>query len=344
MTAKALVLFAGFGGVDIALREAGYSVTGIELDNQIAEVNRINGGHCLTANILDVNPTDYAGYDLLHASPPCPNFSIAKVGASETKLDIALAQKVCNFICIIKPRYFTLENVYGYRKSESYKLIRQTLKELSYGVGAWHLNAADYGVPQTRKRLILIARRDRIDPQKPWQTHAKIPDIFTHPWTGWYESIEDLISDLPESQFAPWQIARLPKDFILGNGTYSRPLDADCPSQTITSNSNQMGVRAFICNDGDNKNPFIINGQNSSTARLHQESEPLFTVVANCKKGGAPRACIGGRVVSMTPRCLARFQSFPDWFTLPNSRALACKGIGNAVPPLLYSAIIRSFE
>jgi len=45
--------------------------------------------------------------------------------------------------------------------------------------------------------------------------------------------------------------------------------------------------------------------------------------------------------VSMTPRTLARFQSFPDWYELPTKRSLAAYGIGNAVPPLLYQRIIE---
>jgi len=49
-----------------------------------------------------------------------------------------------------------------------------------------------------------------------------------------------------------------------------------------------------------------------------------------------------GRVVKMTPRALARFQSFPDWYRLPEKTSLACRIIGNAVPPLMYAAIARS--
>jgi DNA (cytosine-5)-methyltransferase 1 len=44
-------------------------------------------------------------------------------------------------------------------------------------------------------------------------------------------------------------------------------------------------------------------------------------------------------VVAITPRCLARFQSFPDWYELPAKRTLAATGIGNAVPPLLMQRI-----
>jgi site-specific DNA-cytosine methylase len=50
---------------------------------------------------------------------------------------------------------------------------------------------------------------------------------------------------------------------------------------------------------------------------------------------------LGRRVVQMTPRCLARFQAFPDWYELPESKSLACRIIGNAVPPLAMRTWIR---
>lgn len=49
-----------------------------------------------------------------------------------------------------------------------------------------------------------------------------------------------------------------------------------------------------------------------------------------------------GRIVQMTPRALARFQTFPDGYVLPSNKKLACYGIGNAVPPLLAKQVIES--
>ena len=66
---------------------------------------------------------------------------------------------------------------------------------------------------------------------------------------------------------------------------------------------------------------------------------PAFVVTAVNK--GDWTGAAGGRVVQMTPRALARFQSFPDWYELPANRALACRVIGNAVPPLLYQRVIE---
>jgi DNA (cytosine-5)-methyltransferase 1 len=386
---KALVGFAGFGGVDIVLREAGFNVTGIEIEDDIAEVNRLNGGDCFTADLLAVDPSAYVGYWLMHFSPPCPSFSVAKQGGGETEMDLALARKICEFVRVCRPAYFTLENVWGYRKSLSWLLIWYTLLEEGYGVGGWNLNAADYGVPQSRRRMIVIARRDGRQPAKPWPTHSKKPDMFTAPWRGWYEAIEDLIPDLPETVFAPWQLDRLPDELrtiLVMTGNTNRNgvdnisgrgcLDTDQPANTVTTKempktfvlSSQNAskkpdltiregydpmftVTASILQKGAPPKAFIIGGQygqyktenNGSPRTVENKAaySPVWTICGSDKLD--TRICQSGKVVSTTPRCLARFQDFPDWFVLPENRAFACRGIGNAVPPGLYRAVLKSF-
>lgn len=382
---KAFVGFAGFGGFSLALREAGFDTIEIELNPLIAEVNRANGGHIITGDILDIAPADYAGYCVAQFSPPCTRISGANAKASEAEIDLMLARKICEFIRIARPKYFILENVTQYRRSLSWLLIWYTLLEYGYGVDAWNLNSADYGVPQSRRRMIVIARRDGRQPAKPWPTHSKQGDMFTRPWVGWNEAIEDIIPDLPRGEFAPWQERGLPeryKTFIIGNGSRSKPKFTDQPADTITANRNQLRLKAFIVDgangrgDGqrgptvragdqpmfavtasalDHNAPpkaFIVGGQYQTpnndqprTVQNRDQTKPIWTIRVN--EHLDTRAYIaeeGGYVVIMNIRCLARFQGFPDWFQFPADRKLACRGNGNAVPPPLAAAIIRSLE
>lgn len=405
-------LFTGFGGVDVGMIAAGLRPRwGFEIDARIAAVANDNlGGHVHVANILDVDPATVPYVDAMHASPPCPSFSQAKTDNGETEDDIALARKVAQFIDVIQPRIFTLENVYDYRNSQSWRTIEERLFLAGYWVDVQHVNAADYGVPQTRKRMIVRAVRGGWVPYLP----------PAQKWIGWYEAIEDLIPVLPESQFAPWQLKRLPealKTCMVAQGGFDGSIataEAEQPALTITANTNQTSLRAFLiggantsdeqaapgvgvsmpgepvkcvstnnvlgwrafinssfaignnADDWDDNvvysdepfftltrstkgraRAFIVDGQNArpdtGEPTRRDEAEPVFTISATAHHKGIAKAQLrSGRVVGMTARALARFQSFPDWYKLPESnKTLAAKGIGNAVPPLLYQHIIK---
>lgn len=371
---KAFVGFAGFGGFSLALREAGFDVVEIEINPQIAEVNRTNGGNVITGDILDIEPADYAGYWLAQFSPPCPHFSIANAKGSEAEIDLMLARKICKFIRVARPKYFVLENVTQYQRSLSWLIIWYTLLEAGYGVDAWNLNSADYGVPQSRRRMIVVARRDGRPPAKPWPTHSKNGDMFTEPWVSWFDATSDLLPGLERSEFASWQEKGLPeryRSFLIGNGSRSNPKFADQPADTITANRNQLRLKAFIVDGANGRG----DGRRGPTAR--DNDKPMFTVTASAlEKNSPPKAFIvGGQyqtpnngrprtvqnkasentdtraflpeegyTVVMNIRALARFQGFPDWFEFPDDQRLACRGIGNAVPPPTAAAIIRSLE
>ena len=422
-------LFSGFGGADIGAIEAGLTpIWAVEYEADIAAVYRDNlGDHVTVADILTLDPANFARPDILHASPPCPNFSNAKAGGEETEQDIALAEKVAEFVTVLLPDFFTLENVYQYRESKSWETIARALMTHGYSFNYWHVCTADYGVPQTRRRMIVIARKDGKRPQLPPATHAEKPEVglfrTLKPWIGWYEAIEDLIPGLPDSEFANWQLERLPRELAgyltdLSNATRDfTQREYHEPATTVTSsamrrpstipkayivdgrNSNQEWgklyrdenepstsvtvlnrpahfPRAFIVDGklstGGNEKKLQINGQetpagtvfsshsafrdarafvmsnqrsetkNGMIPVIRMQDEPVTTVRTG--KGGFSNSFVNGRVVQMTPRALARFQSFPDWYELPESKRLACRGIGNAVPPLFMQRLCESLK
>lgn len=359
-------LFSGFGGADIGAKAAGLELAwGVELLPEIAEVANANlGKHITIADILDCNATEFERVDVLHASPPCPNFSVAKAGGVETDLDKALARKVATFIAVLKPQVFTLENVQAYQKSQSWHIIENALHKAGYWLNVEICNSADYGVAQTRKRMIVRAIRGGFVPY--------LPEAV--PWVGWYAAIEDILHTLPESQFAPWQMARLPEDLrtmLVAQGGYDGTVVTvrqDEPSFTVTANSNQTGVRALLVSnaktefsDGtrdDDTPAFTVTGESNGRVRallmdlgntsrattVIDETDPSMTITSwhGRRPSHMPIATTpGSKVVSMTPRALARFQSFPDNYVLPESKTLAAKGIGNAVPPLMYQKVLE---
>lgn len=315
---------------DIGFRAAGYELTfANEYDAKIANVYRLNlGDHIRVADIRDEDVRSYPWVNHFHASPVCARASVANQNRSEAQIDIDTARKVSEYITHHKPDTVTIENVSAYRHFESYKGIIQTLDDNGYWHNASILNSADFGVPQTRRRLIVRAVRGGFVPPLP----APIE------WVGWYAAVEDIIDTLEPSQFADWQLARLPDEYktlLFAQGGYDDTLtvyDETKPAGTITANSNQASMRAFI-----------VDGMNASrTVTVSDNTQPIFTVTSTQK--GAHRAWLSaGRVVKISPRGLARFQSIPDWYQLPDNTALACKIIGNGWPSLMAQRIAESF-
>lgn len=367
-------LFSGGEGVGVGAQDAGLKhIWGIEVDDAIAQVARDNGFAVETADILRVDPADYERPTVLHTSPPCPNFSLAKRGRRESDYDVELARVTARFVEELRSQFFTLENVWAYRKSKSWAVIADTLNRCGYWYDLAHVNAANFGVPQTRKRMIVRAALSQMVPPLP----------PPEPWIGWWEAIEDLLPTLPESRFAPWQLARLELDgtTLVDSAGYPDGSGARVPvtrgvgepANTVIANHAQRGMRAFIV-DGANagraptvrtgdepiftvdamrnsKHPrraLLVGGQFAAPAnangeprpaQVREQDEPTFTVTAVNK--GDWRACLPqGRIVQMTPRALARFQSFPDEYHLPDDKRLACRVIGMAVPPLLFQKLI----
>lgn len=364
LTSIATILSGG-EGVGIGARAAGlHHLWGIEIDDKIAQVARDNGFHMIIADIRHVDPQTLEMPDVLHASPECQNASSAKQVQSaktfeekETPLDVDIARCIVRYVEILRPRIFTLENVYGYRRFEAFRIILRALNRLGYFTDFGNLNAADFGVAQTRRRLILRAVRGGLVPMLP------PPES----WVGWYEAIRDLIPTLPESEFAPWQrmgyiqqsafqestqgatetsMRTIINESVLVDSAGYPNTDGEIvpvtrcasrPANTIVANHARRPMRAFIVG-GQFGKPDDGSGE-PRPPQTRNKLEPVFTVTARNK--GDWRAWLSwGRVVKMTPRALARFQSFPDSYILPDSNRLACKIIGNAVPPLMYQKIV----
>ncbi|MCA9979187.1 MAG: DNA cytosine methyltransferase [Anaerolineales bacterium] len=259
--------FSGGGLADIGAIQAGFTaVFAVEGDPgnweqsmRIADCYERNiGAHVVRAAVQDVGPATLPPVDWFHASPVCKNASVAKRDAGEQDVDMITAQATADYIAEHRPRFVTIENVWGYRKFEAWNLIAKTLTAQGYAFRVDHINMADYGVPQTRKRMWVTAVLNGNRPGLLPPTHEQDPrpSLFgagLPRWVSWYEAIEDLIPSLPDSEFAPWQLERLPseyRDFLMdagntqSNGRQKYRL-SDQPSKTVTAGDGNKS-RAFI--------------------------------------------------------------------------------------------------
>jgi len=161
-----LDLFAG-SGWGHAARRLGIEELGLELGDDECDTRRAAG---LATEQIDVSKAEtvpYRGIEGIIASPPCPDFSRARVASK--RLGLAgetgwLSNEPVRWVRDLRPRWVVCEQVQ--QVLPLWEDHAETYRALGYHVWTGHLNAERYGVPQTRKRAILIAHRDR-QPEPP---------------------------------------------------------------------------------------------------------------------------------------------------------------------------------
>lgn len=208
----AIDLFAGCGGLTSGLREAGFDVVAaIENDPDAAETYRTNHPNVTfyEKDIRDISPTRLLRslklpqgetVDLITACPPCQGFTRLTESAGRQDRRNSLVRQFLRFARAIRPKVCMLENVPGLlttRKGKRYfDELRRGLENAGYRVSHDIVELADYGVPQFRKRLVLIASRGEAisipaathcDPARPGKSGQR-------PW----KTVRDTIGDLPE--------------------------------------------------------------------------------------------------------------------------------------------------
>ncbi len=351
-TLTALTLFSGLGLAEVGLKKAGFKVVGaVEKAPDIAEWHQSNHPECETM-IGSVSEFDYRKFsdiDLLHMSPPCQQYSRARnpnlprhEGADAGLLALkAIDQTFPNFI--------TLENVPGYLKADAYLQIKQYLWNLGYWLNEEILDAYDYGIPQTRRRLISRwIREDVLSRDEVPISHTAEDLLGGKYWyspfpkkqptkKGWYSAIADLLPSLPETELARWQIEKLPKEIsshLLIGGQNGSIRTSEKPAFTV-------------CTGGPPRALLIYrDGNRGEKLRIFFPNQPSPTV----KAMGHDRHYrqLDGwdseeqRIVQITPLALARLQTVPDSFRLPKNSILACRGVGNGVPCELMHQIAAS--
>jgi site-specific DNA-cytosine methylase len=271
-----------------------------------------------------------------------------------------IAQQLAVIIRLRKPPAVVIENVPDYAKSKSFKCLLLHLRAEGYSIAWSVLNAADYGAPQTRQRLILVARLDG-SAVLPSATHSRYQSnqlsLFGNrllPWVGWYESITDLLPSLQSTKLSSPQLAELERRGLVDGpllidgkaNSYGSSVTVRAenePAYTITANAGTRQVSRIVL--------VQLTGYRQSGPAVESQHEPVFTITASmahdgkCNKSGFPSVrspatiCAGGEVLRADERCLARWQGFPDSYRWGLIKSVNCRGIGNAVAVPVARAI-----
>lgn len=320
---KVIDLFSGAGGLSLGLNRAGFKVVAcVEINCDAMDTYATHDSDAMHFN-EDVRSMDFSQYrrtvDLVSGGPPCQPFSIGGLRkASADSRDM-----IPEFVrCLreVQPEAFIMENVPGLMLKRTRPYFDSVIARLSacgYRLNWAVLNAADYGVPQKRRRLFILGSR-MIQLRFPAPTHGRgTPSAHV---TALAVLGNEPIGEAPN---CPVKFARYPDlrpspyagQIYNGGG---RPIDPNGPCHTILASS------------GGYKTHWI------DTENVAPEYH------AYLKAGGAPREGLvpGARRLSVE-EC-AIIQTFPRNLRFSGTRSAQYTQVGDAVPPDLAFVVARS--
>jgi DNA (cytosine-5)-methyltransferase 1 len=334
-------LFAGCGGMTRGFLDSGRfrSVFAVEYDPDAAETYRLNfGDHVAQAPIEDV--ASFPEVDVVIGGPPCQGFSPLNrhaVGFERrglwTEYLRALEQA--------RPRAFVMENVPELLGSAEYAEFRRRAGRLGFTVEEDILNAADFGVPQRRRRAIAIGVRAGSVPW-PGATHAdpQLGDSTAAPWITFREAVAGLPLR-PDGR--SWHRARNPRPESVRRYK-AVPRDGG-DRFAMQRNLDRAGLAHLVPRCWREK----PTGTTDVFGRLWWD-RPAYTIRTEFYKPEKGRYLHPSAHRPITLREAARCMSFPDDFVFPEHQAMTSVGrqIGNAVPPTLArhiaAALAESLE
>lgn len=387
----AIDLFAGAGGLSLGFRAAGFGIpVCLESDAWACDTLRHNHSdtRVLQADIRDfkfqatIKGAALLKPDILIGGPPCQGYSIAGPAAKDpadprNTLFINFAE----WIEALEPSAFVMENVKGLLSrcnAEGVRvidIIRQTFADLGYFVEVWLLNAAEYGVPQTRERIFIVGHHRTSAIGEPERTNL-LPKVTSHgngrslfdtalcPAVTLWEAISDL-PELAEGEGKEEQIYRSPpltqyQERLRGEHDALFNHVAMRHSKRLVSRFEQIGWGESSSDVAPEFGARRRNGQgelsgakyDQNNRRLHP-NKPSHTIAASFYANFVHPF----QHRNLTAREGARLQSFPDWYKFQGKKTIVshkllqreermdekflCQynQIGNAVPPLLSRAI-----
>lgn len=315
---KAISLFSGCGGADLGLI-GGFKYLGkdycrhpIEIihasDINAKAVNTYNLNFPHKAICADVLNLSFDGFqaDIVMGGFPCQNFSTVNPNKDPEDANNQLFWELAKVVEAVQPKVVIGENVKGFyllKNGKFFKMIKGRLENLGYNVFEKVLNAAEYGVPQLRERLLIIGiQKDAIDKFSFPPAAYGPKNLSNIAYIPLKRVIDSLVPSDNKYYFSKKAVEGVKK--AKPNMKRALAQDLNKPCLTITSHLAKVSLNS--------RDPVLL---------VNQEQE-LYR--------------------RFSPREAARIQSFPNEFIFSGSEADAYRQIGNAVPPVLLWNVMNA--
>lgn len=245
---KVVSLFSGVGGLDLGFIQAGHKIiwANDNYDDAVLTYKKNIGNHIVSKSIEDVNIEEIPQHDILIGGFPCQGFSVANMKRTEHDERNKLYLEFYRVLSNKKPKYFVAENVKGIlslSKGKVFEMILDDFTSAGYRVQFKVLNAADFGVPQKRERVIIIGTRKDIkeDITHPTPTHSCESSLWNQlkPWVTIGEALKNIPDpDKPNNlKNHTYSKFKLKFNGYLGN----RAIDPNKPAPTVTARGDSKG-------------------------------------------------------------------------------------------------------
>lgn len=331
-------LFCGAGGLSYGFECAGLNIMlGIDNNDPALETFAYNhrGAKSLNADLSDSKTfeviddmIEHKKIDVIIAGPPCQGFSLTgprNFDDPRNKLYLAVFESVKRY----NPKAFVIENVTGMATLYDGQIKAEIIKRftnLGYNIKSQILCAADYGVPQIRKRLIFVGLRKDLG-----------EFVFPTPVVekNEYVTCKDALSDLPSLEK---ELGTEISEYIMPpQSDYQKKMRGDCNvlyNHVATAHTQMVKDTIALVPEGGNYKdlpPGVGESRkfNEAWTRYHSE-KPSKTIDTGHRNHFHYKY---NRVPTIREN--ARLQSFPDSFVFLGTKTQQNRQVGNAVPPLL---------
>lgn len=347
-------LFSGCGGFTEGFRDAGFEpVRAVEWDRAAADTYETNfGAHVVVEDIELLSPEDFPAADVVIGGPPCQGFS--QLGSRDpADPRNHLWSQYAKVVSWVRPAVFALENVPRFIRSSQFEVLkamadRGGLLE-GYTLASGVVDASEYGVPQRRRRALVIGSRVG-EASLPPVSHGDAPGLVR------VQTVRDAIGDIAESR--PYPTTTDLPDSRLESGT---PGPFKGPDLHLARRPTELSLRRYAhVPEGGNRfdlpedllPPCWANkpsGTTDAMGRLWWD-RPALTIRTEFFKPEKGRYLHPQHDSHDSRRSVdrpithweaARLQSFQDDFQWCGTKVQIARQIGNAVPPLLAAAIGR---
>ena len=294
--------------------------------------------------------------DLVIGGPPCKGFSLANKMTRD--MSNPMNHLMFHFLEMVRrlnPSAFVMENVPGIIAMENGNVIKgliEKFKELGYkNTDYMFLNAADYGVPQLRKRAFILGSKSKIPIQIPKQTHGSMENLKKNPLLLPYITLIDAIDDLPIIRTG--RTTSSSDEYLKKSNPFQiqmRKKSNDVKDHVITKNSSLVIERIKTVPPGGNwenipRKLMQVDGKYNGIEHAHSmiykrllKNQPSITIT-NFRKGMMIHPT-QNRLFSV--REAARIQTFPDDYIFMGGLSAKQQQVADAVPVILAKKVSES--